>query len=131
MQFQKTIKKMNQQVRHIEQRATRFRRWSRRSWAVFASLSLVVSIGVLHISVGEKSVLKAQCYVFAPASNSEDKTDNEGISPKELINELLIENIVLNECDKTAAACGLTPLLLINPKPLKGNNILSAAFLID
>ena len=37
----------------------RFRRWSRASYAVFVSMTCTVTIGVLAVSVSEKSELKA------------------------------------------------------------------------
>ena len=37
----------------------RFRRWSRRAWAVFASLGREVTIGALRVPVSEQSLVKA------------------------------------------------------------------------
>lgn len=41
----------------------RFRRWSRKSYAVFASLNKVVSIGSLVVSVADKSLLKTASHI--------------------------------------------------------------------
>lgn len=37
----------------------RFRRWSRRAWAVFASLGREVTIGALRVPVSEQSLVKS------------------------------------------------------------------------
>lgn len=37
----------------------RFRRWSRRAWAVFASLGREVTIGALRVRVSEQSLVKS------------------------------------------------------------------------
>jgi hypothetical protein len=50
---------MKKQTQHLPQQI-RFRRWSRASYAVFISLSVTVTIGFLSVSVGEKSLLKAE-----------------------------------------------------------------------
>ena len=59
---------MKNQTQHLPQQI-RFRRWSRASYAVFMSLSITVTIGFLSVSVGEKSLLKAEKqHLLAPLS---------------------------------------------------------------
>jgi len=74
----------------------RFRRWNRGGYAVFASLSLAVSIGVLAFNVSEKSLQKE---ITAPLHS-----DFCGISPldeseqvQEQLADILSETIVVEQ----------------------------------
>ena len=51
-------------TQHFKQKNIRFRRWSRVGYAVFVSLSAVVSIGCLSISISDKSVIKSKNAVY-------------------------------------------------------------------
>ena len=111
---------MKEKSLHINLRNARFRRWSRQSWAVFASLSAIVSIGFLSVSVGEKSLLKSKAELSsATLSTIENDSDRE--SETEVLDNLstfLSEILVLNQTSEAAAACGLNNIVL-SPKPLE------------
>jgi len=47
----------------------RFKRWSRKSYAIFASLHKVVSIGALVVSVADKSLQKVTGHISNCVSN--------------------------------------------------------------
>ena len=95
---------MNKQI-HTTARVIRFRRWSRARYAVFVSLSCAVTIGVLAVSVSDKSQQKSGAYV---AENHlfglEDGAirESEEVPLSELV--LLQENIVVNQNNDNAAA---------------------------
>lgn len=83
----------------------RFRRWSRTAYAVFASLSAVVSIGFLAVSVSEKSRLSNEYYAQIAIETS-SATDEEVDKDKKEDFLLSLEATItktLNSDD--AAAC--------------------------
>ncbi|MBN2766500.1 MAG: hypothetical protein JXR27_09035 [Paludibacteraceae bacterium] len=111
---------MKENSLYITHKNARFRRWSRASWAVFASLSLVVTIGCLSISVGEKSLLKSKAELSdTTLSTIENDSDRE--SETEVLDNLstlLTEIVILNQTSEAATACGLNNIVL-SAKPLE------------
>lgn len=95
---------MNKQI-HIKPRIARFRRWSRAAYAVFASLSLVVSIGVLSVSVSSKSAQKSDRYI-AEVKTFADVSDADDTEPDELLyndpTQLQAGNILVNQIANNA-----------------------------
>jgi len=92
-------------TQHFKQKNIRFRRWSRVGYAVFVSLSAVVSIGCLSVSISNKSVIKSNNPVFV----SENTLINNNAEEKEKASdlELYLEqklNIIVNQqaTDKVA-----------------------------
>lgn len=111
---------MKEKSLHISSANARFRRWSRSSWAVFASLSLVVSIGFLSVSVGEKSLLKSKTGLSDTAllviDNESDRESETDVLDN--LSTFLSQIVVLNQTSEAAAACGLNNTVLY-PKPLE------------
>ena len=89
----------------------RFRRWSRVGYAVFSSLVCNVTIGMLSVSVSDKTLQKA----VGKSSFSFLVINSESISPEkmkeqadlELAIQQLQEITLLEKTFKNAAACGL------------------------
>ena len=100
---------MNKQT-HTTAKVLRFRRWSRARYAVFVSLSCAVSIGVLAVSVSDKSQQKLR--TFAASDNclacgeNDDKESSDAL-PAETVMLQLQENIVVNQNNDNAAARSL------------------------
>ena len=107
---------MNKQI-HSKPRIARFRRWSRAAYAVFASLSLAVSIGVLSVSVSEKSTQKSDRFVVKAAICTRegaegkavaDVSDADDTEPDELLYndpaQLQAGNILVNQIANNAPA---------------------------
>ena len=65
---------MNKQTFHINP-VLRFRRWSRAGYAVFSSLACSVSIGVLSVSVSDKSNQKSGCVLTNALNSSSPQID--------------------------------------------------------
>ena len=111
---------MKEKSLHISLRNARFRRWSRQSWAVFASLSAIVSIGFLSVSVGEKSLLKSKTGLSDTAllviDNESDRESETDVLDN--LSTFLSQIVVLNQTSEAAAACGLNNIVL-SPKPLE------------
>jgi len=99
---------MFKQKQQNKQLSLRFRRWSRARYAVFVSLTQNVTIGVLSVSVSDKSTQKQashkQLLLNDSTNNNNENTDSE-VEPVEfnLQNEAVIVSIA-NSCDKAAAA---------------------------
>jgi hypothetical protein len=55
----------------------RFRRWSRKAWAVFASVGQVVSIGTLSDGIAERSMIKAHAPVGTCGKEGIDHSEEE------------------------------------------------------
>lgn len=55
----------------------RFRRWSRKAWAVFASLGQVVTIGSLRVPVSEQSLTKANSMTGMRLTERDDEQEDE------------------------------------------------------
>lgn len=98
---------MNQKVakNHI---TLRFRRWSRKGYAVFASLTCAVTIGVLAISISEKSAQKTEGTKFltsvSPNSESESCEANDDIllnleTQKAILNTQSSDDAAARSCD--------------------------------
>jgi hypothetical protein len=98
---------VNKQI-HNKPRIARFRRWSRAAYAVFASLSLAVSIGVLSVSVSEKSTQKSDRFVVKAAICTREGIEEELEDDLFLYNdptELQTGNVLVNQITNNAAAC--------------------------
>lgn len=98
---------MNKQT-HFTARVIRFRRWSRARYAVFVSLSCAVTIGVLAVSVSDKSQLKSNAFISVNhLFGSDENTERESteVSLAEIV--MLQENIVVNQNNDNAAARSL------------------------
>ncbi len=97
--------KLKQQTKQL---SLRFRRWSRARYAIFVSLSQNVTIGVLSVSVSEKSTQKTSSHKLLLLNNSTNNNNENTNSEVEAVefnlqNESLIISIA-NSCDKAAAA---------------------------
>ena len=107
---------MKEQKQHTTNQF-RFRRWSRASFAMFASVSAVVSIGFLSVSVTEKSLIKNESYAtnsIRVVSNSIDETDIDEECKQDFLQSLQ-EIIVITNSSNEAAACSEPFLHIINP----------------
>lgn len=97
---------MNKQT-HTTAKVLRFRRWSRARYAVFLSLSCAVTIGVLAVSVSDKSQFKTNMFASVNQSLELDdclERESEEIPLAELV--LLQTNIVVNQNNDNVAARG-------------------------
>lgn len=75
---------------HINRTQFRFRRWSRKAWAVFASLKRVISIGNLALQMVPGTILLERLTAFFRInSEEEDEVDS---------NELPEEMLLLSAC---------------------------------
>lgn len=95
---------MNKQT-HTTAKVLRFRRWSRAHYAVFVSMSCAVTIGVLAVSVSDKSQFKTNMFTSVNQSLTLDdcqERESEEIPLAELV--LLQTNIVVNQNNDNAAA---------------------------
>jgi len=95
---------MNKQT-HTTAKVLRFRRWSRAHYAVFVSMSCAVTIGVLAVSVSDKSQFKTNMFTSVNQSLELDdcqERESEEIPLAELV--LLQTNIVVNQNNDNAAA---------------------------
>ena len=99
--------------KYKQPKSIRFRRWSRKGYAVFCSLTCVVTIGCLSISISDKSLQKTS------SSYSNSICLNETESPDKLKEQADLEiaiqqfqEMVLNEkAYESAAACGLNKII--------------------
>ena len=98
---------MFKQKQQNKQLSLRFRRWSRARYAVFVSLTQNVTIGVLSVSVSDKSTQKRASRKQLLLNNSKNNNENADseVEPVEfnIQNEAVIVSIA-NSCDKAAAA---------------------------
>lgn len=60
-----------------KQNSARFRRWSRKSYAIFASLHKAVTIGQLIVSICDKSLEKLRNRIFEASFNDLFNNNNE------------------------------------------------------
>lgn len=95
-------------------KAIRFRRWSRTRFAIFASLSCTVTIGVLNAAISEKSLKKAEnahqiVYVENKLSNDDEHPESSlatlSFAETTILNAQL--NFTINQTLDNAAACDL------------------------
>jgi len=92
-------------------KTVRFSRWSRAGYAVFLSLSVVVTIGVLTSSVSEKSLLKSNAIPNVFSENQISLfTENE--SDDDVLFEQMSEIIVSEQTTDIAAAQNLNHYIL-------------------
>ena len=93
----------------------RFRRWSRAEYAIFCSLSSVVSIGCVAISIADKSLQKAVgiCAELSHKNGFESSEETIDTSEHEAallqLNEITLSEITFDN----AVACGHTFLYLV------------------
>lgn len=91
----------------------RFRRWSRKSYAVFCSLSAVVTIGSLAFSVADKATLKsdnaAQLSSFISENIGGGQYDADADS--ELLQQEQEVILISTTNESAAAACSICILL--------------------
>lgn len=96
---------MNQSITYTT-KGLRFKRWSRKSYAVFQSLGVSVTIGQLAVHVQEKSAVKlapAKQYHLTSSVSSEDL--EEFRESEDLLHvSLLIENLIVINNKEIAAA---------------------------
>lgn len=105
---------MNKQTSNAT-KTLRFRRWSRARYAVFASLSYAVTIGVLNSTISEKSLRKSaishrtgSCSTFDLFG--EDEIFESSLTPLSLDELPLVNaqlNFTINQTLDNAAACDL------------------------
>ena len=92
-------------------KTVRFSRWSRAGYAVFLSLSVVVTIGVLTSSVSEKSLLKSNAIPNVFSENQISLfTENE--PDDDVLFEQIAEIIVSEQTTDIAAAQNLNHYIL-------------------
>ena len=92
-------------------KTVRFSRWSRAGYAVFLSLSVVVTIGVLTSSVSEKSLLKSNAIPNVFSENQISLfTENE--PDDDVLFEQMSEIIVSEQTTDIAAAQNLNHYIL-------------------
>ncbi len=86
----------------------RFRRWSRKSYAVFVSLHKVVSIGALVVSVADKSLVKAASHVSNFVSNllfdNQEASDTEFDELETTSNNFILQTLTIQQRTDAAAA---------------------------
>ncbi|NLI71787.1 MAG: hypothetical protein GX361_03535 [Bacteroidales bacterium] len=95
----------------------RFRRWSRKNYAVFAGLNKVISIGQVSAGISDMAILKTNSFsvennIFAKDSLKNKKEEDE--SEVLLFENLLQINIQTFATDIPVG--GLNQILFINPK---------------
>ena len=107
--MQPLLKPEMKQQKHHTQQALRFRRWSRAAYAMFMSMSAVVSIGFLSTSVSEMSLIKNENYTrnSVNASSSLTDDDSEGECQEEFLASLQEIIVITNSSDETAACTAL------------------------
>ncbi|WP_036865324.1 hypothetical protein [Porphyromonas sp. COT-108 OH2963] len=92
-------------------KALRFRRWSRKAYAVFMSVGRVVTIGTLHLSVAERLLQKSQNTIsvavqeFLPAIKEPFCEEEE----QEKSMEILCTASSINESDCSTATVSSYP----------------------
>lgn len=82
---------MHQQIK-IGTNTARFRRWKRAGYAIFASLAVVVTIGVLAVGICEKSILKtsdkiSECAQTQLSQFAENDDDLQEIATQIILSE--------------------------------------------
>jgi|GEM_PF-3022 len=86
----------------------RFRRWSRKSYAVFASLHKTVSIGALVVSVADKSLVKATGYISNFVSNlllnNQEANDSAFDELETATNNCILQTLTIQQRTDAAAA---------------------------
>lgn len=95
---------MNQSATYTTQ-GLRFKRWSRKSYAVFQSLGVSVSIGQLAVHVQEKSAVKLSpakqnCLINITSDDLDEFKESEDLLPV----SLLVENQIVIAQKEIAAA---------------------------
>jgi len=100
----------------------RFRRWSRKGYAVFVSMTCAVTIGVLAVSVTEKSDTKAKSSISKITINQfADDMDTECMPEELAISVTVTEQIFISETiNDDAAARGLNSLFIKNQTVISG-----------
>lgn len=98
----------------------RFRRWSRKGYAVFVSMTCAVTIGVLAVSVSDKSTAKMTASVTGvTAKLIADDSDSDS-TPEEMV-VLTAEQLLITETtNDDAAARGLNSIFSNNQTVISG-----------
>ncbi|WP_304248312.1 hypothetical protein [Parabacteroides gordonii] len=118
---------MKLQRRHFIQNSFRFRRWSRKGYAAFFSLSRAVTIGQLSSNVSERFQIKNgtvhSSVLFTDQSNPEDKERNaeflQGESFAETLSRLslvLLWLFTIQTTKQTVAAASSAYTYILYPK---------------
>lgn len=88
----------------------RFRRWSRKGYAVFASLSKAVTIGVVQFSI-EKQALKKTKHTYLESNQRDSVSDSPNYSEEQLtdnsefVNQEILKNKSLIVSISKVEAC--------------------------
>lgn len=114
----------------------RFKRWSRKRYAAFASMNRVVSIATLVVSVADKSLTKAGSYLQSSLQIlSGGDVLSESPNSEELENLLVLnaesqqQIITIQSCADACAAGASTVYSLLKKRPTRAMSLLLVAFL--
>jgi len=99
----------------------RFRRWSRKAWAVFASLKRVISIGNLALQMVPGTIMLERIPAFFSISNDEED-DSDG-------SELPLDVILQASCQPVIATTVIPGDCLLNNYNI--NQTVDAAFVVS
>jgi len=95
-----------------QQKSIRFRRWSRKGYAVFCSLTCVVTIGCVSISISDKSLQKtSSSYSNSICLNETETPDKlKEQADLEIAVQQLQEMVLVEKNFESATACGLNKI---------------------
>ena len=113
----------------------RFKRWSRKRYAAFASLNKVVSIASLAVSVADKSLIKVGNYLQSCAhALSNDDLLSESTNFDELENLLVLnaenQQIITIQTSADACAAGASTVYSLLKATNKGNEPFVGRFFV-
>ena len=113
----------------------RFKRWSRKRYAAFASLNKVVSIASLAVSVADKSLIKVGNYLQSCAhALSNDDLLSESTNFDELENLLALnaenQQIITIQTSADACAAGTSTVYSLLKATNKGNEPIVGRFFV-
>lgn len=94
----------------FHQSVSRFRRWSRKSFSVFASLGREVSIGMLTVAMTARIIFRELLQETLVQLFDRKEDDDEITDAEFLSNELELQTIVISNRETSAPA--VVPLLL-------------------
>lgn len=92
------------------QNVSRFRRWSRKSFSVFASLGREVSIGMLTVAMTARIIFRELLQETLVQLFDRQEDDDEITDAEFLSNELELQTIVISNRETSAPA--VVPLIL-------------------
>jgi hypothetical protein len=95
-----------------QQKSIRFRRWSRKGYAVFCSLTCVVTIGCVSTSISDKSLQKtvSSCSNSICLNDTESHDKLKEQADLEIAVQQLQEMVLVEKNFESAAACGLNKI---------------------